>query len=166
MSNRSSFGHRHRCTRSAPTRFGHSPNFFFKPPPAPLSPSIGRQGDLKKKFREWPTRVGADRVHRWRCPHEHRLLTGRSKPHHTTRFPPFPAISALRRRGRSTGVTGDVTDAAAGTEARAVPAATQSSHRGRLDAWDEHLRAGQNKYEIDRAQSLHMDAFWRPSVKF
>ena len=36
--NKSSFRYRHRCTRSAPTGFGRSPNFFFKPPPAPLLP--------------------------------------------------------------------------------------------------------------------------------
>ena len=68
------------------------------------------------------------------------------------------------RSGRSTGVTGDVTVVPAGSEARAVPTPTQSSHRDRLDARGERLRAGQNKYYLAYAQSLHTEAFWRPSV--
>jgi len=32
------------------------------------------RGRWKKKFREWPKRVGADRVHRWRYQNEHLLL--------------------------------------------------------------------------------------------
>ena len=120
---------------------------------------------MEKKFRDRLLRSGADRADRLGHRNKHRLLTERSEPRHTAHFPPYPAISALRRRGRSTGVTGDVTVDPAGSEARAVPAATQSSHRDRLDAWGECLHAGQNKYEVAYAQSLHTDAFWRPSVK-
>ena len=36
VSNRCSCRYRHRYTRSAPTRFGHSRNFFFNPSTAPL----------------------------------------------------------------------------------------------------------------------------------
>ena len=77
VSNRCLCRYRHRYTRSAPTRFGHSRNFFFNPPPWGPMLSSGAVGGVKKKFRERPKRVGTDRVYRWRYMyrHEHRLLT-------------------------------------------------------------------------------------------
>ena len=104
-----------------------------------------RQRGFGKKFCSRRYRAGADRAHRWGQRNAHRLPTGRSQSLQSAHFPPFSAISALRRAWRGTSVTGDVTAAATGSEARAVPAATQSSGRDRLGTWGERLHAGQNK---------------------
>ena len=49
VSNRCSCRYRHRYNRSAPTRFGHSRNFFFKPPWGPMLVSSGAVGGVENK---------------------------------------------------------------------------------------------------------------------
>ena len=126
----------------------------------------GRSGKCRweKKLRDGGNACRAGRPGRLGHRNTHRLLTKSSSWFLASERSSQRLVGGGVRSGRSTGVTGDVTVVPAGSEARAVPTPTQSSHRDRLDARGERLRAGQNKYYLAYAQSLHTEAFWRPSV--